>query len=158
MQQTEGRSETERHWDNIAMTTITVATAAIAAVFLIARNSQQDAGPVGNLDILNATMAFFASVSYLIVAGLAGAGIFAGTNLSGERRERWKRDRTHEAFGAFWTILVGIAFITFTTFTLPTLQSWYQQQEPQNSSMPTAGSGAPVPETTPLELPRGIWE
>ena len=34
----------------------------------------------------------------------------------------------------------------------------YQQQGPQNSSMPTAGSGAPVPETTPLELPRGIWE
>ena len=36
MRQTEERSETERHWDSIAIT-----TAASAAVFFIMRNSQQ---------------------------------------------------------------------------------------------------------------------
>ena len=38
MRQTEERSETERHWDNIAITTIAIAS---AAVFFIMRNSQQ---------------------------------------------------------------------------------------------------------------------
>ena len=41
----------------------------------------------------------------------------------------WKRHRTHEAFGAFWTILVMTAFMAFTTFTLPTMLSWRQEQE-----------------------------
>ena len=45
MRQTETRSETERHWDILGMTTLTVATAAVAAVFLITRNSQQSPGP-----------------------------------------------------------------------------------------------------------------
>ena len=47
MEQNERRSETERHWDNLAMTTI---TAAPAAVFLIARNGPQEPGPAGDLD------------------------------------------------------------------------------------------------------------
>ena len=46
MEQNERRSETERHWDNLAMTTI---TAAPAAVFLIARNGPQEPGPAGDL-------------------------------------------------------------------------------------------------------------
>ena len=106
MRQTETRSETERHWDNTAMTTIAVATAATAAVFLIMRNGQQGPGPAGDLDLFNSLMALFAIGAYLAVAWLAGVGIFAGSNLAGERRERWKRERTHEAFGAFWTMLI----------------------------------------------------
>jgi hypothetical protein len=101
MGQNEKRSETERHWDNLAMTTITVATAAIAAVILITRNGQQEPGMAGDLNLFNAMMAFFAIGTYLAVAVLAGMGIFAGINLSGGERARWKRQRTHEAFAAF---------------------------------------------------------
>ena len=140
MRQTETRSETERHWNILGMTTLTVATAAVAAVFLITRNSQQSPGPAGDLDLFNSLMAFFASGSYLAVAGLVGMGVFGGSNLAGERSERWKRERTHEAFGAFWTMLLTTAFIAFTTFTLPAIQSWYQQQEPLNPGAPTAGN------------------
>ena len=98
MEQNERRSETERHWDNLAMTTI---TAAPAAVFLIARNGQQEPGPAGDLDLFNTIMALFAIGTYLAVAVLSGMGIFAGINLSGGERARWKRQRTHEAFAAF---------------------------------------------------------
>lgn len=133
MQQNEERSETERHWDSIAGTSITVATAAAAAVFFIARNSGQRPGPTGDLELFNAVMAIFSIGMYLTTVALAGAGIFAGINLGSEERARWKRQRTHEAFGAFWTILVMTAITAFTTFTLPALQSWYQQQtETQN--------------------------
>ena len=81
MQQTEKRSETERHWDSIAMTTIAEATAATAAVFFIMRNSQQEPEPIGVLDLLNAAIAFSASGSYLAVAGIAGMGIYGGEKI-----------------------------------------------------------------------------
>ena len=152
MGQNEKWSETERHWDNLAMTTITVATAAIAAVILITRNGQQEPGMAGDLNLFNAMMAFFAIGTYLAVAVLAGMGIFAGINLSGEERARWKRQRTHEAFAAFWTILATTAIIALTTFILPGLQSWYQQQEPRSSSMPTASNEGIPSETNTLEL------
>ena len=68
MRQTETRSETERHWDNTAMTTIAVATVTTTAVFLIMRNGQQSPGPAGDLDLFNSLMAFFAIGAYLAVA------------------------------------------------------------------------------------------
>ena len=37
MRRTETRSETEKHWDNIAMAITAVSTAAAAAVFLVMR-------------------------------------------------------------------------------------------------------------------------
>ena len=42
MARSEERSETERHWDIIAGTSITASTAAAAAVFLIVGNGQQE--------------------------------------------------------------------------------------------------------------------
>ena len=48
-------------------------------------------------------------------------------------------------------MLVTTAFIAFTTFTLPTIQSWYQRQEPLNPSAPTADSRNLIPEAITLE-------
>ena len=152
MRQNETRSETERHWDNVATTTITLATAATAAVFLIARNGQPEPVPASNLTFFNAMMSLFVTGLYLAVAWIAGRGIFSGSNLSGEKRERWKRYRTHEAFGTFWTILVVTAIIAFTTFTLPGLQSWYQRLDNPNSSTTTASNEGLPSETDTLEL------
>ena len=144
MGQNEARSETERHWDNVATTTITLATAAVAAVFLIMGNGQQEPDPAGDLDLFNAIMALFASGLYLAVAGIAGVGIFSGDNLSGEQRALETATDTRGLQDLPGNPGRGYN-IALTTFTLPGLQSWYQQQEPRSSSMPTAGSGAPVP-------------
>ena len=53
--------------------------------------------------------------------------------------------------GSFAIFSITTAFIAFTTFTLPTIQSWYQQQEPLNPSAPTAGSRNLIPEAITLE-------
>ena len=127
MQQTEVRTETERHWDNLAITTIAVATAATAAVFFIMRENLQGVEPAGDLELFSSVMGLSASTLYLTATGIAGTGIFGGIHLGGDRRAQWKRHRTHEAFAAFWTILVATAIMAFTTFTLPTIQSWYRE-------------------------------
>ena len=61
MRVTEERSETERHWDNIAMGLIAVSTAAAAAVFLIVGNGGSEANPASDLDILIATFGMTAT-------------------------------------------------------------------------------------------------
>ena len=91
------------------------------------RKNLQGAEPAGDLELFRSVMGLSASTLYLTATGIAGTGIFGGIHLGGERRAQWKRHRTHEAFAAFWTILVATAIMAFTTFTLPTIQSWYRE-------------------------------
>ena len=143
MEQNERRSETERHWDNLAMTTI---TAAPAAVFLIARNGQQEPGPAGDLDLFNTIMALFAIGLYLAVAVDLRHGNLR--RKQPQRREERametapdarsfrdllddpRRDRNHRLHDIH---PAGPAV------------GYQQQGQPQNSSTTTAGNGAPVP-------------
>ena len=101
MTRTEARSETERHWDNIAMGLIAVATAAAAAVFLIMGKGEPRAEPAGDLDVFISVMSFMATLMYVGTGILAGAGIFGNSNLQEEERTRWKRSITHDAFSIF---------------------------------------------------------
>ena len=106
---------------------------------------------MGDLELANIMTAPLSMLVYLAAAVLAGSSIFGGRNVRREQKAGWKMNRANEAFGAFWTMLVPTAIIAFATFTLPTVQNWYQQQEPPQSCNTAA------PEQNPDKMKCGGW-
>ena len=123
----EERSGTERHWDQIGINVLTITTAALAAVFYILVRNDPDPSHTGAGEIITVTAGGTAIGIYTAVIVLVGKAIFGRRDLVGNKRESWKRNRTHEAFCTFGAILAPLAIMVAVNFIVPTFVAWHQQ-------------------------------
>ena len=120
-------SGTEPHWDHIGTNILAIATAALAAVFYILVRADPDPTHTGAREIITVTAAGAAVGIYAAIIVLVGRAIFGRRDLVRTKRETWKRNRIHEAFCTFGTILAPLAIMVAVNFIVPTFAAWYQQ-------------------------------
>ena len=155
MEQSEERSETERHWDILSMTILTVTTAALAADVLHSGEPEPTAGtrrhPGGHQR----------DSSWTLNRDVCSNGGTGGHDnvLRKEpaRREHWKQDRAQEAFSIFWAMLVPLAIMVSVTFIVPTIHSWYERDQTTQESTAvqeetTIPEGRPTQEPAPRQV------
>ena len=105
---TERRSETERHWDIVCLTLVTLATAVLGAFVIFSDISKigQDAAPITYLDILVSVSALLATGVYIILAIEATRAIFPPPQHRGVGGLAWKRSQVMSTVGLFLTLIL----------------------------------------------------
>ena len=131
-------SETERHWHPSAVGIITIATAVLAAVLLIAG---LDSDTQDKWDIAGA---FFASFLYLSIVVIMYKVLFPPGNTRALRLKN-KRGQISNLLYAFIVLVLTGGIVIFTTIISPTIE-WYQSNNSTHQDTQQSGE-----ETTPLD-------
>ena len=117
-------SETERHWNQLAVGITTVATAVIAAVLLTAGLDSGNQGKWDGWDISGALLDSFATFLYLAILFSMSRVLFPLGTTRDSRVEN-RRGRTFNLLLVFGALAITAATVIGTSIIPPTIE-WYQ--------------------------------
>ena len=147
------RSDTERHWDQVCLAVITVATAAIAATFLTTNPEEAAQNTDPWTLIINITIAA-AAFGYLALTGVAIWTVARPKPMPTRTILQWKTNMANSVLAMFMAlimVLVVNASIPFITHALksepPPEANKEQSEDPLQTPSPPPRSS----ETTPQE-------
>ena len=108
----ESLSETERHWDQACLT---IATAALAAVFFVSGLGKPANDPGNSLTLIKMMATGIATGIYLILILLVIQTIFRPITVPRALINEWKREKAAKVFSMFGTLVVALTLVVFTT-------------------------------------------
>ena len=148
---------TERHWDYICLTVLTIETAALAAAFLIPGTDENASRTTGLTESLSAVLKWLISAAYGIAVLRASMTLIAPEEPDKARRIQRKKEGTKWVVGTLWTMAFMLGCLAFISTILPPLQELATeiQQEKQGGSTPGETDSTPQQKTqAPEEPPR----
>ena len=119
-------SETERHWNQLAVGITTIATAVVAAVLLTAGLDSDNQGKWDGWDISGALLAGFATIFYLAILVSMSRVLFPPRTT----RDRRADNRRRQAFTlllVFGALAITAAMVIGTSIIPPSIE-WYQNR------------------------------
>ena len=137
-------SETERHWNQLAVGIATIATAVIAAVLLITGLDSDSEDKWNDWDIAGAIFAGFAFFLYITIAVFITKVLFppGNTRVLKLKNQRRQISNLVSAFGA---LVLAAGLVIFTAIIPPTIE-WYQSEDTMEQ-----GTQKPMKETKPFD-------
>ena len=102
-------SETEGHWDNICVTLLTIATAALAAVLLVSGLGKPVNGSENLTGLTKATATGIAAGAYFILTVMVTKTVFTPSGVPPDQVAQWKKDGARNVFALFVNIALALA-------------------------------------------------
>ena len=128
------RSETERHWDQLCLTVMTIGTAALAAVIVLYSLENDKNGCKTTADLIRATMAGLSALMYAFLTIQAMRTIFIDERLpEGELNQR-KRRLAASTFSMFGTMITPIVALVLMSIIYSTYIPWYEETTSGNGN------------------------
>ena len=126
------RSETERHWDIVCLTVVTLATAVFGSVVVLSgvAEARQADVPITDLDIMTSIFPLLAAGLYFFIVLEAVRTVFPPPQHRGEKGLAWKRTQAISTFAMFLALIflagATVFFLTVTSVYFP----WLRQEMP----------------------------
>ena len=118
------RSETERHWDQLALGYITIATALIGAVILISGLGAARPDPLTFAAVVKTTLATLLVAVYGGLFAQAGLTIFTTKVEDPQERIRNKEANATSTFSILGGLIAGLGLIILVTAIIPPNIPW----------------------------------
>ena len=139
-------SETERHWDNICVTLLTIATAALAAVLLVSGLGKPVNGSENLTGLTKATATGIAAGAYFILTVMVTKTVFTPSGVPPDQVAQWKKDGARNVFALFVNIALALAVVVFATIFSEIDLPWEQD----DGQTPAAAETNAAEETEPI--------
>ena len=125
----EGRSETQRHWDIICLTVVSLATAVLGALVILSGILEigQTDNPITDTDIMTSIFALLAGGIYSILVLEARKAVFPPPQHQGESGLIWKRSRVMFTVQLFLTLVLLFVAMMFLRVVLSVYVPWFMQ-------------------------------
>ena len=120
----EERSETERHWDQLCIATITIGIAVMAAVFFISGLGQERPEPLTLVAVLKPTLAGMLTTVYGSLVLQACVTIFRTKGPNQRTLLRNKRVNTASTFSFLGALIAGLGIFVFCVIIIPPDIPW----------------------------------
>ena len=146
-----GRSDTERHWDQICIAGMTIGTAALAAVIILYNPASMADGDITITDVVRATMVGTAAVAYAFLVAQGIRTIFLDERTVGKERERRKKDYSASTFSMMGAITILIVAMVLMEITISTFVPWLEESKRAGACQVAEGPEAIQEETKPKE-------
>ena len=125
----ERRSETQRHWDIICLTVVSLATAVLGALVVLSGVVEigQTDNPITDTEITVSIFALLAAGIYFILVLEARKAIFPPSQHQGESGLAWKRSRVMFTVQLFLTLVLLFVAMMFLRVALSVYVPWVIQ-------------------------------
>lgn len=156
---TEKRSETERHWDIVCLTVVTLGAAILGAIVVFSGISEkgQTDDTITEMDIIVSISVLLAAGLYLLIVLDATRAIFPPTQHRGEKGLAWKRSQALSILALLLTLITWFGIIMLVQTTASVYLPWLKQETTKEApSTPSICKGQETSGITPKqEIPPG---
>ena len=112
-------SETERHWNQICLTSVTIATAVMAAAFLISGLDEGRPNPVFAVNLAKLICAGGTGLEYGALMLLSGRAIFPPVDRPTREKEAWKLVHARYMIGMLWAMIFTVILMVLAIIAIP---------------------------------------
>ena len=142
-------SENSRHWNQVCLSLLPIATATLGATFLVSGLGTPDKGPITHFDLVKIAAAGTATLAYGLLTFAAIRTIIGRRDIPLQQAEEWKHAETSKVLSWLLVITIFLGVTIFATIYSPERIFPATTESPPANQAPTTA----CPETLSINPP-----